>query len=142
MLGDAERPADLRARSFGVGVSHSADGFGWDAGFAFGALERVFFDVRLVRLEIARGMPDELFIGQTSGNDFTGDRIGQRDIGAHIDAEPSMGPFGRTGSARIDDIELGAVLYAFEQVVEENRMRFASIRSPKQDDVGLFDLAI
>src|SRR5262249_43573210 len=66
----------------------------------------------------------------------------QRDVRANIDTEPGVGPFCRTGPARVDDIQLGAVLHALEQMVEENRMGFPGIRSPKQNDVRFFNLAI
>ena len=44
MLGDAERPADLRALGLGVGVRGLADDFGGHAGLALRVLERVLLD--------------------------------------------------------------------------------------------------
>src|ERR1700721_2920338 len=44
VFSDAQRPAKLGARSFGVGMSHSANGLGRYAGLAFSALQCVFLD--------------------------------------------------------------------------------------------------
>ena len=56
MLGDAERPADLRALGPGVSVRGLADDFGGHAGLALGALERVLLDAIPIGLKSAGGV--------------------------------------------------------------------------------------
>ena len=70
------------------------------------------------------------------------DGVGQRDVGADVEAEPAVRPFGAAGAARVDRVEAGAVADALEQVVEEDRMRLAGVAAPQDDQVGLLDLAI
>ncbi len=52
MLGDAERPAEFRARGFRIGVRQFADHRGGHAGLALGAFQRVFFHAPLCKLQI------------------------------------------------------------------------------------------
>ena len=56
MLGDAQSPADLRARSAGVGMGHLADGFGGHASFTLSPLQRVFLNMRFVGFKSAGGV--------------------------------------------------------------------------------------
>jgi len=68
--------------------------------------------------------------------------VRERDVGADVEAEPAVGPLGRRRTAWIDRVQVGAVVDALEQVVEEDRMRLTGIRSPQEDDVRLLDLAV
>ena len=46
------------------------------------------------------------------------------------------------GPPRVDRVEPRPTLHAFQQVVEEDRMRLPGVRSPEQDAVRLLNLAI
>src|SRR5438309_4687910 len=63
MLGDAERPADLRALSPGVSVRGLPDDCGGHASLTLRALERVLLDAFPVALKSADGVLNEPFIG-------------------------------------------------------------------------------
>ena len=69
-------------------------------------------------------------------------RVGKLDVGADGQTQPRIGPSRRRRTPRIDDVELGAVAHAFEHVVKEDRMGFARVRSPQEDDAGLFGLLV
>ena len=98
VLGDAERPADHRARRLGEGVGQLADGLGRDAGLALGVLERVRLDLGLVGLEVDRRALDELAVLEAGRDDLARHRVGQRDVAADVEAEPAVRPFGATTS--------------------------------------------
>jgi hypothetical protein len=70
---------------------------------------------------------------QALSQDFPPDRVGQCNVGADVEAEPSVGPLRARRAARIDDVELGAVTYPPQDVVKEDRVRLARIRSPEQN---------
>ena len=80
VFGDAECPAHLRAGRFRVGVRGFADQGGGHAGFAFGALERVFLHGGSIGFESAGGMLDKFLVGQAGMNDFSRHRVGERNI--------------------------------------------------------------
>ena len=71
-----------------------------------------------------------------------GDRVGQSDVGADVEAEPAVGPLGRARAPRVDHEEARAAVHGAQQVVEEDRMRLPGIAAPEDDQVGLLDLAI
>ena len=77
-----------------------------------------------------------------AGDDLARHRVRQRDVGADVEARPHVGPLGGCGPPRIDRVELRPTLHALEQVVKEDRMRFPGVRSPEQDAVRFFNLAI
>ena len=66
VLGDAERPADLRAVGPGVGVRDLLDDVRRDAGELLAALERVGLDRRDVRVEALGRVLDELAVVQAA----------------------------------------------------------------------------
>jgi hypothetical protein len=70
---------------------------------------------------------------QARRQNFAADRIGQRDVGTDVEPQPSVGPLRARRAPRVDDVELGAVTYAFEDVMKEDRVRLARIRSPEQN---------
>ena len=142
VLGDAEGPADHRARRLREGVGEFADGLGRDAGLALGVFERVRLDLGLVGLEALRGAVDELAVLQAGRDDLAGDRVRERDVGADVEPEPRIGPLRRRGPARVDRVEARAVADALEQVVEEDRVRLAGVAAPQDDQVRLFDLTV
>ena len=142
MLGDAERPADHRARRLGERVGQLADGLGRDAGLALGVVEGVRLDLCLVGVEIGRRALDELSVLEAGGDDLAGDRVGQGDVAADIEAEPAVRPFGAARPARVDRVQPGAVTDAPEHVMEEDRMRLAGVAAPQDDQVRLLDLTV
>jgi hypothetical protein len=123
-------------------VSQLADGVGGHAGLAFGVLERVRLDLRLVGLEVDGCPADELAVLETGGDDLAGDGVGQGDVTADVEPEPQVGPFGRRGAARVDRDQPGAVADAAQEMVEEDRMRLAGVAAPQDDQVRLLDLAV
>jgi hypothetical protein len=57
-------------------------------------------------------------------------RVGKRNIAADVKTDPDVGPLRRAGATRIDDDKPRSIAQSFEDVVEEDRMRFACVRSP------------
>ena len=47
-------------------------------------------------------MRDERRVVQVVDDDLAGDRVRERDVGAHVDAEPQVGPLGGLGPPRVD----------------------------------------
>ena len=84
MLGNAKGPAQLCPGCLGVGVGKLADGFSRYAGDEFAHVERPRFDAGLVRLKVAGGTIDEALVGEAGSDDLTGNRVGERDIGADV----------------------------------------------------------
>jgi hypothetical protein len=85
---------------------------------------------------------DEFLIRQARRDNFARHRVRKRNIGAYVEPEPHLRPLRRACPPRVNRIELCPAPQALQQVVEENRMRLPSIRSPQQDDVRLFNFAI
>jgi hypothetical protein len=79
---------------------------------------------------------------EAGGDDLTSHGIGQRDVGADIEAEPGVGPLRGGRPARIDGVEAGAAMNALQQVVEEDRVRLAGIGAPQEDEIRLLDLTV
>ena len=75
-------------------------------------------------------------------NDFAGHGVGQRNIAAHVESQPNVSPLRSDSTARVDDDQPRPIANRFENVVEEDRMRFARIGSPQNDQVGLFDFLV
>ena len=142
VLGDAERPADHRAVGARERVRGRADHVGRHARDPLALGERVRLDVRGVLREADRRAIDEAVVHEIGVDDLARHRVRERDVGADVEPQPAVGPLGRGGAPRIDRVELGAVVHALEQVVEEDRMRLTGIRSPQEDDVRLLDLAV
>ena len=142
VLGDAERPADHRARRRREGVGQLADRLGRDAGLALGVLERVRLDLGPVGLEAVGRAVDELAVLEAGGDDLARDRVGQRDVRPDVEAQPGVGPLRRRGPARVDRVQARAIADALEQVVEEDRMRLAGVAAPQDDQVRLLGLTV
>jgi hypothetical protein len=75
-------------------------------------------------------------------DDLAGDRVGQGDVAADVDAQPDVRPLGRARPARVDRVEAGAVADAAQEVVEEDRMGLSGIAAPENDQIGLLSLSI
>ena len=142
VLGDAERPADHRALGRGERVGELADRARGHAGLALGPFERAGLDRVAVGLEAARGAVDELPVREAGRDDLPPDRVRERDVRAHVETEPQVGPLGRARAARIDRDEARASADPPQDVVEEDRMRLPGIAAPEDDQVGLFRLTI
>jgi hypothetical protein len=79
---------------------------------------------------------------QAGGDDLACHRVGERDVGADVEAEPDIGPFGRSRPARVDDVEPGAPIDPLQEVVEEDRVGLAGVTAPEEDEIRLLDLLI
>ena len=125
-----------------VGVRGVADHVGRHAGLALAALERPRLDRGRVLVEAGRRPLDELAVVQAGVDDLARHRVRERDVGADVEPEPGVGPLGRAGAARVDDVQARAVVHGLQDVVEEDRMRFTGVRAPQEDDIGLLDLLV
>jgi hypothetical protein len=123
-------------------VGHLADRLGRNAGLAFGVVEGVGLDLRLVGLVVAGRTLDERGVLEAVGDDLASDRVGEGDVTADIEPEPDVGPFGRARAARVDRVEAGAVSDAPEEVMEEDRMRLAGVAAPEDDQIGVLGLTV
>ena len=112
------------------------------ARLALGVLEGVALDLGLVGLEVGRRPIDELAVREPGVDDLAPDRVREGDVRPDVEAQPDVGPLGRARPPRVDRVQAGAVADAFEEVVEEDRMRLPGIAAPEHDQVGLFSLAI
>ena len=142
VLGDAERPADLRPVGAGVGVGELTDRLNGHPGDLRAALERPLLDRRRVLGEAGRAALDEDRVDETGVDDLAGDRVRQGDVGADLETEPDIGELCGRAATRVDDVELGAVAHALQHVMEEDRVRVARVRSPHHDDIGVLDLRV
>ena len=142
VLGDAERPADLRLAGLRVRVRDVADRRRRHARLALGVLERVLLDALAVRVEAGRRPLDERAVLEPGVEDLARHRVGERDVRADVEPEPHVRPLGRDGAPRIDDHQPRAVVHALQDVVEEDRVRLARVRSPQEDEVRLLDLTV
>ncbi len=119
-----------------------ADQLGRDAGLTLGILEGVRLDLLAVGVEAGRRPIDEGAVRQAGRDDLAPDRIRERDVRADVEPEPAVGPLRRARPARVDRVESGAVVNAAQEVVEEDRVRLARVRTPQDDEVGLLDLLV
>src|SRR6185295_10218557 len=125
MLGDPERPAELRVLRVSEGVRELANRRRRDSGDTLALLERPRLD-RLTERVVAAGRPcDELLVRETRDDDLACDRVRERDVGADVETEPEVGPLCRGRAAGIDDDQLRAAMDRLEHVVKEDRMRVA-----------------
>src|SRR5205823_3388570 len=129
VLGDAERPAELRVPRAAVGVCELADRLGRDARDALRLLERPWLDRGVVGLEAGRRALDELHVGEPRLDDLAPNGIRERDVGTDVEPEPQVGPLRRRRAPRVDDDELRAVADRLEDMVEEDRVRLARVRA-------------
>jgi len=92
VLGDPERPAELRAVGARVRVRELADRVGRNAGDALGLHERPRLDRRAVLLVAGRRARDELLVHEPGRDDLATHGVRERDVRADVDAEPEVGP--------------------------------------------------
>ena len=136
VLGDAQRPADLGPVGAAVGVRQFADQLGRDAGDLLGPLERVRLDRRAVVLESGGRPADERLVDQPGVDDLPADRVGQRDVGADVEAEPRVGPLRRGRAPRVHAVHPRAGLQSLQHVVEEDRVCFTRVGAPEHEQVS------
>ena len=142
VLGDAERPADLGSIRARIGVGDLLDHVGGHPGERLGALERVGLDGGGVGLEARGGAGYELAIVEPREDDLAGHAVRERDVAADVEAEPRVRPLRRRRATRVDRVHAGAVVDRLQDVVEEDRVGLAGVRSPQQDHVRVLDLLI
>ena len=142
VLGDPERPAQLRPASPRVVVRQARDRVGGHAGQALALCKGEGLDGRGVLLEARGGPLHELGVHEAGPDDLPAQRVGQGDVGADVDAQPDVGPLRRSGAAGVDGVHLRPVAEPLQQVVEEDRVRFPRVRPPEDDQVGLLDLPV
>src|SRR4029077_18287348 len=105
-----------------------------DAGLALGALEGVRLDARPERVVTRRRPPDELLRYEPLVDDHARHRVREGDVAADVEAEPHVRPRGAARAARVHDVETRAAADALEEMMEEDRMCVARVRSPEEDD--------
>jgi hypothetical protein len=74
--------------------------------------------------------------------DLVRHRVREFDVASDIESKPSVSPLRCDRTARIHNDQLRAIAHTLENVMEEDRVRFARVRSPQDDQVGLFGLLI
>jgi hypothetical protein len=130
VLGDPERPTDLRAVRARVRVSELLDRLGGDARLPLRVVERVLLHGGGVLGEAGGGVLDEGGVVEIVRDDLAPDRVRERDVGADVEPEPEVGPLGGGGPPRVDRVELRAVVDPLQDVVEEDGVRLARVRPP------------
>ena len=142
MFRNAKSPANLGTVSARVRMSHLPQYVRRNAGHGLRILEGVGFYSGLISFVTAGGVLNEGAVLQPGSDDLASDRVGQGNIRAHVDAQPNIGPARRAGLSRVDDIELGPIADALEDVMEEYWVRVTSVGSPDDNEVGILNLAI
>jgi len=137
VFGDAQGPAHLCARRFCVGTGGFADQRPGHAGFPFGSLERVFFDRGAIGFEPAGGVLDKFLMGQAGMNNFAGHGVGQSYVGADVQAKPGVRKLRGGCAPGVNHDKLRAAPRGLQQMMKENRMRFAGIGAPEKNKVRL-----
>ena len=130
MLGDPEGPTERGLRSARIGYGELANKGCRDAGRLFRVFQRVRLDGHSVFLKAVGGSGHEVAVLQSGGEDLPADGVGQRYIGADVEAEPAVGPASARRLTGIDDVQLRAVANAAQDVVKKDRMRLARVRPP------------
>jgi hypothetical protein len=123
-------------------VGELADARGGHAGLALRVLQRVRLDLLPVGVEAAGRALDEGAILQPGRDDLAPYRVREGDVAPDVEPQPRVGPGGAARPARVDRVEAGAPPDAAEEVVEEDRVGLARVRSPEDDEVRLLDLAV
>jgi hypothetical protein len=85
---------------------------------------------------------DEHVVGQAGVDDLARDRVGEGDVGTDVEPEPGVGPLRAARAARVDAVELRSAVDCLEDVMEEDRMRFARVRTPQDQQIRFLDLFI
>jgi hypothetical protein len=123
-------------------VGQLADRLRRNTGHPLALLEAPRLDRGLELLVAGGGVLDEGLVGQPSVDDLARDRVGQRDVGADVEPEPGVGPLRGAGPPRVDGVQPRPAMDSLEEVMEEDRMRVARVRSPQDQEIRFFDLLI
>src|ERR1043166_9623865 len=142
VLGNAQGPAELCASSLGIGMRYAPDRLSRNAGFWLCALQRVLLYVLAIGGKATGSVLDKFGVRQAGVDDLIAHGVGQRDVCSDIDAQPCIRPLGRAGPARVNHVQLGAIVNALEHVMKENRVRLAGVRAPQQDYIRIFRFTI
>ena len=142
MLRDPERPADHRAASARVLVRHRPDRRRRHPGLTLGVGERVGLDRPAIVVEARRRVLDELAVLEPRRDDLAPHRVGERDVRADVERRPELRPLHRARPSRVDGEHPRTVPQTAEQVMKEDRVRLARVRSPQQYKIGLFTLLV
>ena len=136
VLGNPECPADFGSIRPGIFMSQLPNAFGRNPGFPLAPFQGVGLQRAAVFFEPAGGMFDEGPILQPGIQDFPGHGVGQGNVAAHLQTQPTVSPLGRAGSAGVDDEEPGSAVHSLQHVMKEDRVRFAGVGPPKEDEIG------
>ena len=90
MLGDTERPENLRLLGRGIGVRHLLNRLGGHTSNFRGDVERVRLDRFAIRLEAVGRVVNERLIHEAGVDDLTRHGIGHGDVRTDIEAEPGV----------------------------------------------------
>ena len=102
MLGNAKRPADHGPVRSRIGIRHIADDVCGNACLSLGVFERVGRDGTPVLVESRSCVFDEFLILQAGRNNFSGQRVRERDIGTNVEAGPRVRPLNGARTPWID----------------------------------------
>ena len=142
VFGDSERPANHRLICSSKRMRHFLNDVRSHARLVGRVLERIRLDRTAVFVESRCRVVDKFLALESGRDDFTRERIRQYDIRTHIDTRPYMCPLRRTGSPRIDRVQTGSVSDSSKKMMEKNRMCLSRVRSPQENDIGLFNFLI
>jgi hypothetical protein len=79
---------------------------------------------------------------QVVHDDLARDRVRQGDVGPDIETEPQVAPFGGLGPARVHHDQPHPLVDPLQDVVEEDRVRGARVRTPEQHEVRVLGLFV
>ena len=127
MLGDTKGPADLGSTRLSKGMRQVPDNRCRHTRLSLSVIKTVALHAGPILFKSTSGMLNKGAIFKTGSNDFATHGVGERDVSPDIEAKPNVRPLGRAGSPRINYIKLGAVPYAFEDVMKKNRVCFTGV---------------
>ena len=142
VLGDPERPHDLGFLGAAVGVSELADGGRRDTGDLLDPVERVGVDRLRIGVVAGGGPVDEPPVGQPRRDDLASDRVGEGDVGADVEPQPGVRELGGRRPARVDTEQARPALDTLQEMMEEDRMSLAGIRTPEDRYIDLLGLSV
>ena len=106
------------------------------------SIEGPWIDGFSVLVEAGRGMFDELTVVEACGDDFAADGVRQSDVRPDVEAEPKIGELGGRAASGVDNDQLCAIVYPFEKMMEEDRVRVARVGPPQDDEIGLLSFLV
>src|ERR1700737_3256708 len=128
VLGDAKRPTNHSAVGRRIGARRLTDDVGWYAGYFFGPFRRRVLNRSSILFKACCCAIDEHAVLETLFEYLVSHRVGELDVGSDIESKPSVSPLRRNRTARIYNDQVRAIAHALENVMEEDRVRFARVR--------------